>query len=173
MRRLLLNCFKIVLEYFRHSFSSFIFSINLLICSSLQQVHKSVYKVEVISPIPQRMVTRPQSSAWTIGAGSMNRKGLRSAAGGIWGWPMGQWVNSAPAMQDAGLIPASGRSPGAGNGNPLQYYCLGNPMDREAWWSTVHGVAKELEKTWWLNNSNNGFLMILKLLQSLLKHIVD
>ena len=59
MRRLLLNCFKIVLEYFRHSFSSFIYSINLLICSTLQQVHKSVYEVEVISPIPQRMITRP------------------------------------------------------------------------------------------------------------------
>ena len=41
-----------------------------------------------------------------------------------------------------GLIPASERSPGGGNGDPLQYSCLGNPMDREAWWATVHGVAK-------------------------------
>ena len=40
-----------------------------------------------------------------------------------------------------GLIPGSGRSPGEGNGNPLQYSCLGNPMDREAWWAAVHGVA--------------------------------
>ena len=38
--------------------------------------------------------------------------------------------------------------PGEGNGDPLQYFCLGNLMDREAWWSTVHRVAKELEKTW-------------------------
>ena len=43
---------------------------------------------------------------------------------------------------DAGLIPESGRSPGVGNGNPLQYSCLGNPMDREAWWATVHGVTE-------------------------------
>ena len=43
---------------------------------------------------------------------------------------------------DQSLIPGSGRSPGEGNGNPLQYYCLANPMDREAWQATVHGVAK-------------------------------
>ena len=43
---------------------------------------------------------------------------------------------------DPGLIPGSGRSPGEGNGNPLQYYCLENPMDRGAWWATAHGVAK-------------------------------
>ena len=43
---------------------------------------------------------------------------------------------------DMGSIPGLGRSPGEGNGNPLQYYCLENPMDRVAWWATVHGVAK-------------------------------
>ena len=43
---------------------------------------------------------------------------------------------------DLGSIPGSGRSPGEGNGNPLQYYCLENPMDRGAWQATVHGVAK-------------------------------
>ena len=43
---------------------------------------------------------------------------------------------------DVGLIPGSGRSAGEGNGNPLQYPCLGNPMDRGAWWATVHRVAK-------------------------------
>ena len=43
---------------------------------------------------------------------------------------------------DLGSIPGSGRSPGKGNRNPLQYSCLENPMDREAWWATVHGVAK-------------------------------
>ena len=41
-----------------------------------------------------------------------------------------------------GSIPGLGRSPGEGNGNPLQYYCLENPMDRGTWWATVHGVAK-------------------------------
>ena len=43
---------------------------------------------------------------------------------------------------DLGLIHGSGRSSGEGNGNPLQYSCLENPMDRGAWWATVHGVAK-------------------------------
>ena len=43
---------------------------------------------------------------------------------------------------DLGSIPGSGRSPGEGNGNPLQYSCLENPMDRGAWWATVHGVPK-------------------------------
>ena len=43
---------------------------------------------------------------------------------------------------DLGLIPGSGRSPGEGNGNPLQYSCLENSMDRGVWWSTVHAVAE-------------------------------
>ena len=43
---------------------------------------------------------------------------------------------------DLGSIPGSGRSPGEGNGNPLQYSCLENPMGGGAWWATVHGVAK-------------------------------
>ena len=43
---------------------------------------------------------------------------------------------------DTSLIPESGKSPGEGNGNPLQYSCLENSMDREAWRATVHGVAK-------------------------------
>ena len=43
---------------------------------------------------------------------------------------------------DVGLIPGSGRSPGEGNGNPLQYSCRENFMERGAWWATVHGVAK-------------------------------
>ena len=44
---------------------------------------------------------------------------------------------------DVGLIPGMGRSPGEGNGNPLQYSSLGNPMDRGAWQATDHGVTKE------------------------------
>ena len=43
---------------------------------------------------------------------------------------------------DLGSVPGLGRSPGGGHGNPLQYPCLENPMDRGAWWATVHGVAK-------------------------------
>ena len=49
---------------------------------------------------------------------------------------------SAYSAGDPGSIPGSGRSPGEGNGNPLQYSCLENPMDGGAWWASVHGVAK-------------------------------
>ena len=49
---------------------------------------------------------------------------------------------SACSAGDLGSILGLGRSPGAGNGNPLQYSCLKNPMDRGAWWTTVHGVTK-------------------------------
>ena len=48
---------------------------------------------------------------------------------------------SAGDIRDVGSIPGSGRSPG-GHGNPLQYSCLENPMDRGAWWATVHKVAQ-------------------------------
>ena len=55
-------------------------------------------------------------------------------------------VKNPPAntgdTRDAGSIPGLGRSPGEGNGTPLQYSCLGNPMDRGAWWDTVYGVTK-------------------------------
>ena len=52
-------------------------------------------------------------------------------------------VNMTPANAgDMGSIPRSGRSPGGGNGNPFQYFCLRNPKDREAWQATVHGVIK-------------------------------
>ena len=55
-------------------------------------------------------------------------------------------VKNPPAdagdMGDAGLTPGLGKTPGGGNCNPLQYSCLENSMDREAWWTTVHGVAK-------------------------------
>ena len=55
-------------------------------------------------------------------------------------------VENLPAntgdARDAGSIPGSGRSPGVGNGNPLQYSCVENSMDRGAWQPTVHGVAK-------------------------------
>ena len=60
-----------------------------------------------------------------------------------------QLVKTPPAMQeftcnaeDPGSIPGSGRYPGKGNGNPLQYSCLKNFMDRGFWWATIHGVTK-------------------------------
>ena len=62
------------------------------------------------------------------------------------GFPGGSVVKNPPTnAEDAGSIPGLGRSPGEGNGNPLQYSCLGNPMDRGPWLATVHGVVEELE----------------------------
>ena len=70
-------------------------------------------------------------------------------------FPGGSVVKSPPANAswppanagDVGSTPGSRRLPGEGNGNPLQYSCLGNAMDREAWWAMVHGGHKELDMT--------------------------
>ena len=60
-----------------------------------------------------------------------------------WGFPGGLVIKNMSANAgDAGLIPGSGRSPGGGNGNPLQYSCWDNTMNRGAWRATVHAVAK-------------------------------
>ena len=59
------------------------------------------------------------------------------------GFPGGSAVRNLSANEgDMGSIAGLERSPGGGNDNPLQYSCLGNPVDREAWWATVHGVAR-------------------------------
>ena len=63
-----------------------------------------------------------------------------------------QWLSgkesacNAGNADDTGSIPGSGRTPGGGNGNPVQYSCLENPMDRGTWWATVHRVAKSETK---------------------------
>ena len=58
-------------------------------------------------------------------------------------FPGGSVVKNPPANAgDMGLIPGSRRYPGEGNGNPFQYSCLGNPVDRGAWWAAVHVVTK-------------------------------
>ena len=61
-------------------------------------------------------------------------------------------------IRDASLIPGSGRSPGEGNGNPLQYSCLENPVDREACWATVHRVAKTWTQLKQLSTHCNSFI---------------
>ena len=64
------------------------------------------------------------------------------------GFPGGSVVKNLPAKAgNAGSIPGSGRSLGEGKCNPLQYSCLGNSMDRGAWWAIVHGVTKESDMT--------------------------
>ena len=60
-------------------------------------------------------------------------------------WRLPWWLSdkeSACDAGDSGSIPGLGRSSGEGNGYLLQYSCLENPMDRGAWWATVHGIAK-------------------------------
>ena len=58
-------------------------------------------------------------------------------------------------QEDVGSIPGSGRSPGVGNGNPLQYSCLGNLMDRGAWRAAAHGVAEESDADLVTKTTNN------------------
>ena len=73
------------------------------------------------------------------GEGSIRCWGLKHKQG----FPSGPGdKESACNMGDPGSIPGSGRSPGEGNGYPLQYSFLESPMDRGAWWATVHGVSK-------------------------------
>ena len=75
------------------------------------------------------------------------------------GFPGGSEVkDSACNAGDLGSIPGLGRSPGEGNGNPLQYSCLENPMDRGAWWATVHGVAKSQTR---LSNFTHSLTLVL------------
>ena len=69
-------------------------------------------------------------------------------------WVMGQ--ESPCSAGDVGLILGLGRSPGGGHGSPLQYSCLGNPMDRKAWWTTVHVVTKNQTP---LSNENNNYML--------------
>ena len=71
------------------------------------------------------------------------------------GFPVGSVVKNPSANSgDAGSIPGSRRSPGEGNGNPLQYPCLENPMDGGSWWAAVHGVVKS-----WARLSNFHFIL--------------
>ena len=64
-----------------------------------------------------------------------------------------QCKESTCSVEDKDLIPGSGRYPGEGNSNPLQYSCLVNAMDREAWQATIYGVIKQSDTTERLNNS--------------------
>ena len=79
----------------------------------------------------------------------------------MWGLPGGSVVKNLPAnAAGKGSIPGSGSSPREGNGNPCQYSCLGNPMDRGAWQVTVYGVVKESDTTQRLNHSNNHIFFV-------------
>ena len=73
------------------------------------------------------------------------------------GFPGGSAVKTARQCRkqgDTGSVPGLGRAPGGGNGNPLQYPCLGNLMNRVAWWATVRGVSKQSNMTKQLSNNS-------------------
>ena len=81
------------------------------------------------------------------------------------------WRDILPALQETirpTLIPGLGRSPGVGNGKPLQYSCLENPMDRRAWQAIVHGVAKSQT---WLSNIYTFTFQSITLAETILKTI--
>jgi len=81
------------------------------------------------------------SSLWELF--SIPTQHSKAKVNSIQGFPSGSMVKNLPANSgDAGWIPGSGRSPGGGNGNPLQYSCLKTSTDRGAWWAIVHAVAK-------------------------------
>ena len=73
-------------------------------------------------------------------------------------FPGGTVVKNLPVnarnTRDVDLIPGSGRSPGVGNGNPLQYSCLENPRDRGPWWAAVYGVAQSWARLKQLSSSS-------------------
>ena len=89
-------------------------------------------------------------SGFSCGAGALGHLGFSSFSSQsleLPGWHRSKESACQEIARDGGLIPGSGRSPGGGNGNPLQYSCLGNPMDRGAgacgaWRATVHRVTK-------------------------------
>ena len=84
------------------------------------------------------------------------------------GFPGGSEVKaSACNTGDLGLIPGLGRSPGEGIGNPLQYSCLENPMDEEAWWATVHRAAKSQTR---LSDFTFTFIIMLLWILKMLKN---
>ena len=86
-------------------------------------------------------------------------------------------VKNTPANAgEVGSIPGSGRSPGGGNGNPPQDSCLKNPTERETWWATVHGMARESDTTQRLQENNHvltydPFLTPSSKTDSMLKHL--
>ena len=102
-----------------------------------------MWPLEVLSLQEDEQEASGQDSQGSLGPGDC---GLRTTEV-LDGASQGALVVKNPSANagdapDVGLIPGSGRSPGGKHGNPLQYSCLENPMDRGAWWVPVHGVAE-------------------------------
>ena len=91
----------------------------------------------------QQDLRQKKTTVWNQEAPALQERHNQDASSYVFGLPW--WLSgkeSACNAGDLGWIPGSGRSPGGGPGNPLQYSCLENPMDRGAWWAAVHGVTK-------------------------------
>ena len=112
-------------------------------------IRPSILSVEVTSFISTgQITTQPQ--------GTCRQTAFQRAPTQLWEvLQVALVVKNPPAnagdVRDAGSIPGSGRSPGGGHGNPLQYSYLENPMDRGAWWVTVHRVTKSRKGLKWLS----------------------
>ena len=94
-----------------------------------------------------QVMTYLEDSEWVKVTLSRLLKGVDFSGGAV----VKNLPASAEDTRDEGLIPGSGRPPGVGNGNPLQYSCLENPMDRGAWQATVHRVAQSWTRLKWLS----------------------
>ena len=110
--------------------------------SSLQ--HQKVN--QSLPPVKEFITDTAASTAFNLSSNCMIKVHFRHLEVGEGTSQGGRVVNNPPAnagnTRDTGSVPGSGRFPGEGNGNPLQYSCLENSMDRGVWWPTVHGVAK-------------------------------
>ena len=117
-------------------------------------VHPSHQTVPIHNPgMKERLGNQVPGCCWLFALGarwSLWKKGcwywfLKAPKTGA-GFPCGSVVKNLPGnaggTRDKGSVPGLGRSPGVGNGNPLHYFSLKNPMDRVAWWATVHSIAE-------------------------------
>ena len=104
---------------------------------------QAIADYQICPQIPATLVSTPFAT-WFCCSSYQDREKASPPWASLAGLPW--WLSGKePTYQwgDVGLIPRSRRSPGEGNGNAFQYSCLGNPMNREVWWATVHGVTKE------------------------------
>ena len=110
-----------------------ILTVEMWLCIALSQSNLTISKYYVYWSLIQKYQSIPRNLSY-------KNKGISSLNKGLPGGSDGK--ETARNVADLGWIPGLGRYPGGGHGDPLQYSSLVNPMDRGAWWATVHGVTK-------------------------------